>query len=1564
MTQKMTSFENKNRHSIKNTAARWSHRLLTQLLFSAALLLVAATNVHAWPADSDWIPIYNGTEMLSDPQKDSTGSRDVVGDATNAAAYLFNDGNYIYFRMRVDAEPRDNSGTALGPFGWGFLVDTNLNLDDYEYMIMLDGITSPEVMYLARNTLQGIIGDPSDKAEVILWQENLNYGSNFRVLTNTDLGGPTTTFGGDNDFFIDYFIPYAVFKSSMGLDDNSIIRYFIGSSNSAQTLSADLVAGKTLYDGSSNFVLPSGSQPTTGQVAFVTSIDGSVDLTEFYSGATIYLRVIDSDLNSADSSAQSVTITVTAPSGDSQTVTLVETGSSSGIFTGPLATSDGLPIATDGVLQVTPIEIITASYIDGADGTEPTPLLDQLRTDTVRALPAADIGITKSVSDNTPNEGQTIVYTVRLDNYGPSNASGIQVVDLLPSGVTYVSHSAPAGTSYNPGTGLWSAGSLAKNVFTTLTITATVNSGTAQTTIRNNAAITATSQPDPDSANNSTAADISVTGADVRVSKTVDNTTPAVGSTVHFVITVTNDGTYAATNVQLTDILPTATWASLNNLSISQGTYSYSGGNLVWTIGTLAFPGPGNIATLEFDATLAAAVSSGTTVTNTATITAIDQKDPHPEDNSATVTMVVGGIDLALAKVVTTPSPATPNVGDTVVFTVTVGNSASSSTTATGVEVTDLLPNGLTYLSATPSTGNFVSGSGKWNNISLVPGESQTLTLTATVDNGTAGMLLTNTAAITAYNEVDINTGNHSAAAAVTIKAADLQVVKTVNNPTPVDDTNIIFTVIVTNVGSVDATNISIFDQLPTQVDFVSATTSQGTYSTATHLWSGISLTTGSTATLTVTVTVNLAQNEPETFFNTAALNASTPEDSNATNDVSSAVVSVSGTDLGVTKAMNTGFTNYPASGSTTQFLITLTNYGPNPATDIIVKDTVPTGLSCDSATVSTGTFATNKCEWSLPTLAINGSATMVLTSTVSAASGTTLTNRAAITVADQADPIGGNNSASQMIYVGASDIAVAKNVDNPTPNVGDSVTFTVTLTNNGSNNVTGLFLTDLLPTGLSYSSHSVSEGQYNAVTGLWDGIDLTYSVGPPEVKESATLTLTATVDSGTAGTVITNEAVFSPVGFLDPNTANDRAAVSITVQQADIYIDKAADNLTPYSGETVTFTITAGNYGPHTATNLIVRDLLPTHPDSSATPSPVFSGVVSTPSQGTYNSTSGDWAVGTLAKNATATLTLTATVVPGSEGMNITNTASKVSADQTDVNTTNDSKTVAISPQLLTIDLRLTKSVNNATPDEGSNVNFTLTLYNLHSSVTATGIEVTDLLNPLVAGNNGFSFVSATPAANYNTVTGIWSIPSLGPMSNTSLVLTAATLNGTGGTTITNLASITAHDQNDNDTANNTASVDVAPVHVPKPSLTVLKAVYAESDPVNGTTNPFSIPGAIMRYEIQIFNSGDGSPDAASLIINDPIPANTALVVTDPPVTFVDGTPTSNLAVIYNSLGDATDHIDFCDVTDCTYTPTVDASGTDPAVRSIRITPAGTMNADSGSGSPNFKVMFKVLIQ
>lgn len=150
-------------------------------------------------------------------------------------------------------------------------------------------------------------------------------------------------------------------------------------------------------------------------------------------------------------------------------------------------------------------------------------------------------------------------------------------------------------------------------------------------------------------------------------------------------------------------------------------------------------------------------------------------------------------------------------------------------------------------------------------------------------------------------------------------------------------------------------------------------------------------------------------------------------------------------------------------------------------------------------------------------------------------------------------------------------------------------------------------------------------------------------------------------------------------------------------------------------------------------------------------------------------------------------------------------------------------------------------------------------------------------------------------------------------------------------------------------------------------PSLVTTKTVRVESDPINNTTNPKSIPGATQRYTIRLTNEGTGTVDNDTVSIVDTIAPNTALCGLAAPVTFVNGSAASGLTFTFSSLGSTTDDVEFSSTASgapsWTYTPVPDANGCDAAVRHIRIRPKGTM-AGSTSGNPYFEVQFTVKIQ
>jgi uncharacterized repeat protein (TIGR01451 family) len=142
--------------------------------------------------------------------------------------------------------------------------------------------------------------------------------------------------------------------------------------------------------------------------------------------------------------------------------------------------------------------------------------------------------------------------------------------------------------------------------------------------------------------------------------------------------------------------------------------------------------------------------------------------------------------------------------------------------------------------------------------------------------------------------------------------------------------------------------------------------------------------------------------------------------------------------------------------------------------------------------------------------------------------------------------------------------------------------------------------------------------------------------------------------------------------------------------------------------------------------------------------------------------------------------------------------------------------------------------------------------------------------------------------------------------------------------------------------------------------TLSVIKNSSTISDPYRGTTNPLSIPGAIVRYSVQISNSGPSPVDVNSIIITDPLPAGVA-IGTASTATFVDGSPTS--ALTFNAATD----IKFSNAASaptsfaaCSYTPT---SAYDPAIKFVCINPKGIMAGSTGT-PPSFSITFDVQVQ
>ena len=113
----------------------------------------------------------------------------------------------------------------------------------------------------------------------------------------------------------------------------------------------------------------------------------------------------------------------------------------------------------------------------------------------------ADLSLTKTINNATPRIGETVIFTITLTNSGPFDATGVQVRDLLPTGMVYVAGSStiPAGTTYNEVTGIWDLSTVTVNNGSSiaLQIAATITPACGE--ITNVAEIIASDQQDPDS---------------------------------------------------------------------------------------------------------------------------------------------------------------------------------------------------------------------------------------------------------------------------------------------------------------------------------------------------------------------------------------------------------------------------------------------------------------------------------------------------------------------------------------------------------------------------------------------------------------------------------------------------------------------------------------------------------------------------------------------------------------------------------------------------------------------------------------------------------------------------------------------------------------------------------------------------------------------------------------------------------------------------------------------------------------------------------------------------------
>ena len=579
--------------------------------------------------------------------------------------------------------------------------------------------------------------------------------------------------------------------------------------------------------------------------------------------------------------------------------------------------------------------------------------------DELLELVESDLEIVKSATPDPVDAETSLTYTMMVTNNGPDSATGVTVLDTLPTDVTFDSgdvDGAAGQVSFDIPTGILTAniGTLANGATSVVTVSVTVGASSAAT-LSNTATVSAT--PNTDSNPNNNSSNISTTVnrfVDLDIDKTASGT-PISGQNVTYSITVMNSGPSEAADILVLDTLDAElTFVSLDPLA-SGATHSLIGQDLTFDIGTLA---SGASATFEFDVAIASSAIGN--ISNSANVTTSDS-DTDMNNNSDSVDIVADSqIDLILGKSVSLLT-AVPG-SDQLIYTFNVSHDTDSISDANTVVVTDTIPAGLSGVTIDAPTAD----STDYDSITgvlavqynlLANGDTRSFTLTADVLEDATGTVF-NSASVSSLG-TDLDPGNNAASVSTTLAPDfDVQVTKAADDLNSVPDDTVVYTVTLTNTGPSTAPGVILTDVLPTGLTLVSATLDGQTGAEAGGIitFPAINMSSGQVATATLTFTVDTATDGVVT--NTASVQdlSSAGENDINNNSASSDITVVAEADLNVTQIVSSVASQV---GASLTYEITVSNAGPSPATSVIIADSLPIGVSFVSGTGPGGEILT-----------------------------------------------------------------------------------------------------------------------------------------------------------------------------------------------------------------------------------------------------------------------------------------------------------------------------------------------------------------------------------------------------------------------------------------------------------------------------------------------------------------------------------------------------------------------------------------------------------------------------
>ena len=1212
---------------------------------------------------------------------------------------------------------------------------------------------------------------------------------------------------------------------------------------------------------------------------------------------------------------------------------------------------------------------------------------------------AARLEPTKTVSPTGALVGgQTAAYTITVPNTGLIDTAGTTLADPIPAGTTYVAGSTKLNglaVADGPGSSMpFATAALINSAGKAAGVIAVGANATIQFNVVATGAGTVVNQAsvDPDGAGPSPAITVTAVNSGLSgptVNKLFAPATIAAGGVSRLTVTLTNPNATTITGASVTDNLPSGMVIAGPANAVTTcvgGAVTAAPTGIVLGLSGATIPASGS-CTVSADVT----VSSPGSYINTIPAGAVSSANAGANTAGSQTLTVTVATQPTINKAFS-PGTVAPNAAST--LTITLTNFSASALTGAGFTDTfPTTPGAMSLFNTTVTNtcgGTLTDGAGAAlavgsASVKLAGGTipaSNVCTITLQVKAPVGGSYF-NTVPIGALTT---SGGANASATSAMLQVASPQITKSFNPSTVAAGGVSVMSITLTNVTNTSMTGLTFTDTYPTtpapgMVNNTAGAQSNSCSGAVTAAAGAGTLALASStlaAGASCTITKNVSAASAGTYTNVIGVGA-VASTSHGSNVVGASATLIVG-QPSITKAFSVATVQLNGTATLT---LTLSNPTAVAMTGAALTDTLPAGLAGSApggTCVGTKTASAATVSLSAGTIPANGSCTVTATVT-----GTTIGLKpntipvGGLTVTGPAAASNSTATTASLTVVAAPTITKSFLTSPILPVTGVS-TLQIVLANSNSVALTAATFIDTFPT--APGAMTIADLVVGNTCGgtLNNNLNAALAVGSAGIRlnggtisSNASCTITVNVKASLAGDYTNTIPATPTVGFLSTLEGGGNAVAAtapLSVRLAAPTVAKTFSPATIVANTASTLTLTINNPSTTQAiTGAAWSDIFPAGLKVFSTPS--FSntcgGTVTVGS--TANDTSISFTGATVPFNAGGTgscsiaVAVTSSVLAATPGM--ANTTGTVTSTNANTSATATANLIVTAPPLTSPTIAkafsptsiatggtstITFTLDNVNPGILTNASFTDTLTNLSvASATIGGTCVGVTNSPaLVPGATGLNAVNLT-------------VPNLPPGGCAVTVqVTSTTLgirpNTTSGVVTTQTPSAGA--------VSNTANLTV----VPAPSLLFMKTVAVTSDPVNGGSNPKNIPGAEVLYTLRVTNTGAGTVDSNSLVIVDPIPADTDLFVGDlgaansGPVVFVQGTPTSGLSFTYTALNNGLDDVDFFSDSACT-TPVSPTAPYDATVRCIRFNPKGTM-AGTGGGNPYFDLSFRVRIR